>query len=93
MNIPISKVESNAISIVRVLAMLAIVLCHFLQAYDNKWAWVLNAGVQVFLVLSGYLYGHKEVGNWRKWFISRFVKLYVPLYIYHSRFNFNHTSL
>lgn len=62
--------------------MLAIITCHFLQAYNNNWAWILNIGVQVFFVLSGYLYGHKDINNWRKWFFYRFIKLYVPLYIY-----------
>ena len=78
----ISKEKSLAISLVRILATVAIVLCHYLQAYHDKWAWVLNVGVQVFLVLSGYLYGHKEVSHWGKWFFNRFVKLYVPLYIF-----------
>lgn len=62
--------------------MLAIVICHFLQAYNNKWAWIFNVGVQVFFVLSGYLYGHQDINNWKKWFFKRFIKLYLPLYIY-----------
>lgn len=78
----ISKEKSSAISLVRILATASIVVCHYLQAYHDKWAWVLNVGVQVFLVLSGYLYGHKNVAHWGKWFFNRFVKLYVPLYIF-----------
>lgn len=78
----ISKEKSTAISLVRIIATISIVLCHYLQAYHDKWAWVLNVGVQVFLVLSGYLYGHKEVTHWGKWFFNRFLKLYVPLYVF-----------
>ena len=78
----ISQTESSAISIVRIMAMLSIVVCHYLQAYNNNWAWVLNIGVQVFLVLSGYLYGHKRIDNWGKWYKMRVLKLYVPLFIY-----------
>lgn len=78
----ISQSESSAISLVRILAMLSIVSCHFLQAYDNDWAWVMNIGVQIFLVLSGYLYGHKQIDKWGHWYLMRIVKLYVPLFIY-----------
>lgn len=82
MNIAISKEESNAISMVRVLAMFSIVICHFFQAYDNWLAFRFNIGVQIFFVLSGYLYGHKEVDKWIPWFIGRFKKLYIPCFIY-----------
>ena len=82
MNITISKEESNAISIVRVLAMFSIVICHFFQAYDNWLAFRFNIGVQIFFVLSGYLYGHKEVDKWIPWFIGRFKKLYIPCFLY-----------
>lgn len=78
----ITQAESSAISIVRIIAMLAIVICHYLQAYDNKWAWVLNVGVQIFLVLSGYLYGHKQIDKWGQWYKMRILKLYIPLFIY-----------
>ena len=46
-----------AISIVRLLATASIVLCHILQYRDNVLAWWFNVGVQIFLVMSGYLYG------------------------------------
>lgn len=82
MNIDISKEQSIVISIVRVAAMVSIVLCHIFQAYDNPLAWRFNVGVQVFLVLSGYLYGHKEIDNWIKWFWNRAKKLYIPCFLY-----------
>lgn len=74
--------QSHAVSVLRVLAMTAILVCHILQSYDNQWAWVLNVGVQIFLVLSGFLYGHKNVDNWRIWFSSRLRKLYVPFVLF-----------
>ena len=82
MNIEISKEESNVISLVRILAMASIVLCHILQAYGNPLAWRFNVGVQIFLVLSGYLYGHKEIHNWVTWLWQRFKKLYIPCFLY-----------
>lgn len=81
-SIDITVSERNAISVVRSCAMLMIVLCHLLQAYGNNLAWLFNAGVQVFFVLSGYLYGHKYIADWRKWFSARIRKLYIPVALF-----------
>ena len=43
--------------------MLLIVACHYLQYYNNGLAWWLNVGVQVFFVISGYLYGIRDIDN------------------------------
>ena len=82
MNTAISLEKSNAISIVRIVATCSIVLCHIFQAYDNPLAWRFNVGVQIFFVLSGYLYGHKVIDNWLKCFWNRVKKLYIPCFIY-----------
>ena len=74
----ITKAESSILIYTRVMAMLSIVSCHILQAYNNHWAYVLNIGVQVFLVLSGYLYGHKYIDNWNLFLKKRIIKLYLP---------------
>lgn len=81
-SLPISKNESSMLSLLRVLAMGSIVVCHILQTLGNNWAWVFTIGVQVFLVLSGYLYGHKVINKWIPWFISRLKKLYIPYIIF-----------
>ena len=73
--------ESCAISYIRVLAMCSIVLCHFLQALDSNWAWAFNIGVQ-FLLISGYLYGHKHIEGWIGWFGKRFIRIYVPFVLF-----------
>lgn len=78
----ISDNESIALSYIRVCAVSLIVLCHFCQAYDNKWAYVLNVGVQVFIVLSGFLYGHKIIDDWGAWYRKRLIKLYIPVSIF-----------
>lgn len=74
--------ESRAIKYIRVGSMLAIVICHILQSYTNRWAFVFNIGVQVFLVLSGYLYGKKIVTNWKQWALGRVKRVYVPMFLF-----------
>lgn len=78
----ISQQESTAISYLRVAAMMSIVACHFMQALGSHWAWVFNVGVQVFLLISGYLYGHKHIDNWREWFGKRVVRIYIPYLLF-----------
>ena len=61
--------------------MFFIILCHIFQTYDNDLASFFNIGVQVFLVMSGYLYGKKTITNWNKWAGKRIIKLYIPYFI------------
>ena len=77
----LTRSQSTAISYLRVLALIMIVSCHFLQKLDNKWAWVLNIGVQIFFLISGYLYGFKQIDNWILWLIKRIRKVYIPYII------------
>ena len=62
--------------------MLAIIICHVLQVYANRWAYVFNMGVQVFLTLSGYLYGKRIISNWKSWSIGRIKRVYVPMFMF-----------
>ena len=78
----ITELESKSIQYIRSFAMLSILLCHIQQAYDNKWAWIFNIGVQIFLAISGWLYGKKTIKDWKKWFIDKLYKLYIPYIIY-----------
>lgn len=55
------KDRDYCITFVRLIATTMIVICHFLQFYNCELAWWLNAGVPVFLCMSGYLYGKKLV--------------------------------
>lgn len=52
-----------AVSLIRLLAISAIVVCHLLQYSGSELAWWLNVGVQVFLCISGWLYGGKKIEN------------------------------
>lgn len=81
-NTKISPSESYAISLLRSLAMLSILTCHVLQALNNKYCWIFNIGVQVFLAISGYLNGKNDIENWIKWAKKRLNKLYIPYIIF-----------
>lgn len=78
----ITQRKSVPISVIRILATICIVLCHYQQAYGSILSGVFNVGVQIFLVLSGFLFGHKDINDWRGFFKGRFMKLYFPMYIY-----------
>lgn len=73
-----TNTESNVIRILRITAMVAIVTCHFLQAYGSVWRLIFNIGVQAFFVLSGFLYGNKVISNFKQWYIRRIIKIYIP---------------
>lgn len=84
----LSQKDSIAISYVRVLAMMSIVLCHIFMClrlkYNDDFRYLslsLNIGCQVFLCISGFLYGNKEVADWKKWFNQRYHKIFVPYLI------------
>lgn len=44
-------------------------------------AWWLNVGVQIFLIISGYLYGQKHIQDPIRFYLKRFQKILVPYYI------------
>lgn len=77
----LTRNQSTAISYLRVLALIMIVLCHFLQELNCKWAWILNIGVQSFFLISGYLYGYKQISKWTLWLVKRIKKVYIPYII------------
>lgn len=78
----LSKNESDTLNLIRWLSTIAIVICHILQGYNNIYAWVFNRGVQIFFILSGYLYGNKQIPSIKKFYLGRIVKLYVPYMIW-----------
>lgn len=82
MNI-ISDQESKSLTWIRVFAMFSIILCHLFQTYHKVgWSDVFNMGVQVFLVMSGFLYGHKQIDDWKKWAQKRINKIYLPYLVF-----------
>ena len=74
----ISLQQKNAITIVRVLSMLMIITCHILQSYNQPSAFLFNVGVQIFFLLSGFLYGKIEITSIASFVKKRFIKVYIP---------------
>ena len=77
----ISLQQKNAITIVRVLSMLMIITCHILQGYNQPSAFLFNVGVQIFFLLSGFLYGKIEITSIASFVKKRFVKVYIPFIV------------
>lgn len=77
-SINITKSQSIALSVIRVLAMSLIIACHFAQAYGYTIAFLLNVGVQIFFLTSGFLYGKIEVTRPLEFYMKRLIRVYVP---------------
>ena len=81
----ISVSESRTITIVRTCAMFFIILCHYFAFFDGLEALsqLLNVGVPIFFIISGFLYGQKRITNIIQWYKKQFVKIIIPLYTYY----------
>lgn len=73
--------RDDSISMARLIALLLIITCHFFQVLEIELAYWFNVGVQVFLCISGFLYGKKEIGNVTGFYLSRLKKILIPYYI------------
>lgn len=78
--------RNNAIQITRIVAMISIILCHIIKYYtfipgSQFLNVVFNVGVQVFLVISGFLYGQKEISGFKLFIVKRIDRIYLPVII------------
>lgn len=83
--------KDYSISCARFIAMCFIVVCHMMQRDDFasdingahiRWAFWFNIGVQMFLFISGFLYGKKESIDTVSFFKRAFPKILVDYYIF-----------
>lgn len=70
------------ISAIRFIAMLMIITCHFMQYLNIELAWWFNVGVQLFFVISGFLYGRKAISDPLAFYKKSFVKILLPYWIF-----------
>lgn len=61
--------------------MCLIVICHILQYYNNNLCYWFNVGVQIFFIISGYLYGGKAIDNPICFIVRQFKKILIPYYL------------
>ncbi|MBS7146787.1 MAG: acyltransferase [Intestinibacter bartlettii] len=68
-----------------------ILCCHLVVTFNNRLLQVsaqfFNVGVYLFLIISGYLYGKKDISKnstYTKWIISRGKRILIPSYIFMS---------
>ena len=69
------------ISIVRVLAMISIVFGHWCNWKQINLYQFGAIGVEIFLFISGYLYGDKKWESKNNWLLHRYLKLMPPIWI------------
>lgn len=72
---------NSTISVIRVVSMFSIVLGHLC-----KWGGVYtfqlgNLGVDIFLLISGFLYGNKHISNRRDFIFKRIERVILPFWI------------
>ncbi|MBR5808802.1 MAG: acyltransferase family protein, partial [Clostridia bacterium] len=73
---------NSTISLIRCIAMVFIVTCHFFQFYGNELAWWFNVGVQMFFCVSGFLYGNKEIDDSIGFVLKNFKKILIPYFTF-----------
>jgi len=71
--------ESQRIKLIRTIAVCLIVVTHISQEYKTGIEEWTNTGVQIFLIISGFLLGQKRPEKWGTWFRDRFIRL-IPSY-------------
>lgn len=77
--------KDKAISLIRIVSMMFIIVCHLSTYFGSAAAAVnnlFNVGVYIFLFLSGFLYGKRTISRWSDWYRKRWVTLMLPLYIW-----------
>ncbi len=75
------KKFDSTISIIRVLAMLSIIVGHWCAMMGINDYQLLAIGVEIFLLISGFLYRKKEIPNALKWIGQRWKRLIPPYWI------------
>ena len=75
----------NNISLLRVIAILAIFSFHLLQPLSTtqgRQYFPMAFGVEIFLFISGFLYAFKEIVSYKEFFKKNFIKILWPTFLF-----------
>ena len=70
-----------AISVIRVVAMISIIVGHWLSMQGINHFQFGAIGVEIFLFISGYLYSEKNIDSIRGWILNRWKRIILPYWI------------
>lgn len=78
--------KNFTIVLIRVISMVFIILCHVVCYYkfipgSNFLGQIFNVGVYTFFIISGYLYGNKEISDFKFWIKKRWCKIVIPIIV------------
>ena len=73
-----SQALKQKLTMIRVISMVLIVTCHIFQYYGFKMAFWLNVGVQLFFILSGFLYGAKDIHDFKSFWTKKIYHIIIP---------------
>ena len=74
--------KNASVSFTRMIAMVLIIACHFFQFYENELCRWLNVGVQIFFVISGFLYSNKVINDPIEFLKRTCKRVLVPYYTF-----------
>ena len=74
--------KDASISATRLMAMSFIVACHILQRFDHPLALWFNIGVQIFFVISGFLYGNRRIDKPLAFIYKNWCKILIPCWLF-----------
>ncbi len=67
-----------AISVIRAISTMFIITCHILQYFGLELAYWFNVGVEIFLVVSGFLYGKRVIADGFVFISKNLKKILIP---------------
>lgn len=81
----ISNKESLAISLLRVVGCVFIVICHLAQESQysiiQMSAQLFTVGVPIFFIISAFIYSKKQIGQPVNWLVQRGKRILIPMYL------------
>lgn len=78
----INSNKDYSISLIRLIATIIIVTCHFMQYYNCELTWWFNVGVQIFFTISGYLLAFKIINSPIEFLLKRFKRILIDYWIF-----------